>query len=194
MISIELIRRDPDLVREAMRKRAADVPVDEILSLDEERRSLIVRADALRARRNEVSREMGRSKDRPQELIEEMRSAGSQIRELEERLRSTGEKLDGLLLRVPNIPDESAPVGPDESANVVVKRSESFRVSTSSRRPTGTSPSVWGSSTSSAGCVWQVPASSSSEVWAPSCNGRLSRSCWTCTWSVTGTRRYIFRT
>ena len=121
MISIELIRRNPDLVREAMRKRAADVPVDEILSLDEERRSFIVRADALRARRNEVSREMGRSKDRPQELIEEMRRAGSQIRELEDRLRSTGEKLDGLLLRVPNIPDESAPVGPDESANVVVK-------------------------------------------------------------------------
>ena len=121
MISIELIRRDPDLVREAMRKRAADVPIDEILSLDEERRSLIVRADALRARRNEVSREMGRSKDRPQELIEEMRRAGSQIRELEDRLRSTGEKLDGLLLRVPNIPDESAPVGPDESSNVVVK-------------------------------------------------------------------------
>ena len=121
MISIELIRRDPDLVREAMRKRAADVPVDEILSLDEERRSFIVRSDALRARRNEVSREMGRSKERPQELIEEMRSAGSQIKELEERLRSTGEKLDGLMLRVPNIPDESAPVGPDESANVVVR-------------------------------------------------------------------------
>ena len=121
MISIELIRRDPDLIRESMRKRAADVPVDEILSLDEERRSLIVRADALRARRNEVSREMGRSKDRPQELIEEMRSAGSQIKELEDRLRSTGENLDDLLLRVPNIPDESAPVGPDESANVVVR-------------------------------------------------------------------------
>ena len=121
MISIELIRRDPDLVREAMRKRAADVPIGEILSLDEERRSLIVRADALRARRNEVSREMGRSKERPQELIDEMRSAGAQIRELEERLRSTGERLDSLLLRVPNIPDESAPVGPDESANVVVK-------------------------------------------------------------------------
>ena len=65
MISIELIRRDSNLVRQAMRKRAADVPIDEILSMDEERRSLIVRADALRARRNEVSREMGRSKDRP---------------------------------------------------------------------------------------------------------------------------------
>ena len=121
MISIDLIRRDPDLVRQAMRNRAADVPLDEILSLDEDRRSLIVQADALRARRNEVSREMGRSKERPQELIEEMRSAGSQIKELEERLRSTGDKLDGLLLSVPNIPDDSAPVGPDESANVVVK-------------------------------------------------------------------------
>ena len=121
MISIDLIRRDTDLVRQAMRNRAADVPLDEILSLDEERRSLIVQADALRARRNEVSREMGRSKERPQELIEEMRSAGSQIKELEERLRSTGDKLDGLLLSVPNIPDDSAPVGPDEAANVVVK-------------------------------------------------------------------------
>ncbi len=121
MISIELIRSDPDLVREAMRKRDADVPIDEILFLDEERRSLIVQADALRARRNEVSREMGRSKERPQELIEEMRNAGSRIKELEERLRSTGETLDELLLRVPNIPDQSAPVGPDESANVEVK-------------------------------------------------------------------------
>ena len=122
MISIDLIRRDPDAIREAMRRRGADVSIDDILSLDEERRSLIAETDTLRARRNEASREMGRSKTRPQELIDEMRRVGGRIRELEERLRSADERLESLLLRTPNIPHQSAPTGPDERSNVEVRR------------------------------------------------------------------------
>ena len=122
MIAIELIRQNPDAVKEAMRKRDADVPIDRILELDRTRRSIISETDTLRARRNEVSREMGRSKERPQELIEEMRSVGGRVRELEQSLRDTDEELDALMLRVPNIPDDTAPVGPDESANIEVKR------------------------------------------------------------------------
>ena len=122
MIAIELIRQNADAVKEAMRKRDADVPIDRILELDRTRRSIISETDTLRARRNAVSREMGRSKERPQELIEEMRSVGGQIRGLEERLKETDEELDSLMLKTPNIPDESAPVGADESANVEVKR------------------------------------------------------------------------
>ncbi len=121
MIAIELIRQDPEAVKEAMRKRDADVPIDRILELDQARRSIISETDALRARRNEVSRQMGRSRERPQELIEEMRRVGGRVRELEGQLRDTDDELDTLMLRVPNIPDESAPVGPDESANVEVK-------------------------------------------------------------------------
>ena len=122
MIAIELIRQNPDAVKEAMRKRDADVPIDRILELDRTRRSIISETDTLRARRNEVSRQMGRSKERPQELIEEMRSVGGRVRELEQSLRDTDDELDALMLRVPNIPDESAPVGPDESANIEVRR------------------------------------------------------------------------
>ena len=122
MISIELIRQNPDAVKEAMRKRDADVPIDRILELDRIRRSIISETDTLRARRNEVSREMGRSKERPQELIEEMRSVGRRVRELEDSLRDTDNELDSLMLKVPNIPDVTAPVGPDESANIEVKR------------------------------------------------------------------------
>ena len=122
MISIELIRQNPDAVKEAMRKRDADVPIDRILELDRIRRSIISETDTLRARRNEVSREMGRSKERPQELIEEMRSVGRRIRELEDSLRDTDNELDSLMLKVPNIPDVTAPVGPDESANIEVRR------------------------------------------------------------------------
>ena len=121
MIAIELIRRDPEAVKEAMRKRDADVPIDRIVELDRERRAIISETDELRARRNQVSRELGRAKERPQELIEEMRDVGGRIRQLEEGLRAADEELDALLLRVPNIPDETAPVGADESANVTVK-------------------------------------------------------------------------
>ena len=122
MIAIELIRQNPDAVKEAMRKRDADVPIDRILELDRTRRSIISETDTLRARRNQVSREMGRSKERPQELIDEMRSVGGRVRELEQSLRDTDDELDTLMLRVPNIPDDTAPVGPDESANIEVRR------------------------------------------------------------------------
>ena len=122
MISIELIRQNPDAVIAAMQKRGADVPIGRILELDQTRRSIISESDMLRARRNEVSREMGRSKERPQELIEEMRSVGRRIRELEDSLRDTDNELDSLMLKVPNIPDVTAPVGPDESTNIEVKR------------------------------------------------------------------------
>ena len=67
MISIELIRSEPDLVRDAMAKRGEDVPIDRILELDAQRRSAIAEADNLRARRNEVSRQLGQMKERPPE-------------------------------------------------------------------------------------------------------------------------------
>ena len=123
MISIELIRRDPAAVRDAMRKRGSDPSaIDRIVVLDEGRRSSIVSVDELRARRNEVSQQMGRSGERPPELIDEMREVGRRIRELEDSQRVLVDELDTLLLSVPNIPDASAPVGDDESANIEVKR------------------------------------------------------------------------
>ena len=121
MIATELIRRNPEVVREAMRIRGADAPIDKIVALDDDRRSLIAQIDTLRATRNEVSRELGRSHERPPGLIDEMRQVGGRIREMEDRLRTVGEQLNSLLLTVPNIPHPDAPVGPDESANVVVK-------------------------------------------------------------------------
>ena len=77
MISIELIRSEPDRVRRALEKRGQEVPVDRILDVDARRRAVIAEADALRARRNEVSKKLGRMKERPPELIDEMRQVGA---------------------------------------------------------------------------------------------------------------------
>ena len=121
MISIELIRSQPDVVREALRKRGEDAPVDEIVQVDARRRSQIAESDQLRARRNEVSRELGRTKERPPELIDEMRAVGSRVKELGTSIKGLEDELHELLLGLPNLPDDSAPVGPDDDANVLLR-------------------------------------------------------------------------
>ena len=119
MISLELIRNEPDMVRRAVESRGANPPIDEILELDQKRRSAIAEADQLRARRNVVSRELGQAKERPQELIEEMRGVGARIRELEEVVRVADEGINEHMLNIPNIPRDDAPVGLTEESNVV---------------------------------------------------------------------------
>ena len=104
-----------------MRKRVEDVPIDRILDLDVRRRSAIVESDTLRARRNDVSKQLSQMKERPPELIDEMREVGAKIRGFDEELRVIGEELDSLLLTVPNLLDDEVPLGEDESGNVVVR-------------------------------------------------------------------------
>ena len=119
MIDIQLIRNRPDEVREAMRRRNEDAPLDRITELDADRRTAIVEADELRARRNEVSRQIGQTRERPQELINEMRQVSARIRILEETIRALESEINALLLSIPNIPLDDVPPGADESANVV---------------------------------------------------------------------------
>ncbi len=121
MISIELIRRSPDDVREAMRRRNENAPIDRIIDLDAQRRATVAEADELRARRNEASRQMGRTRERPPELIAEMRAVGGRIRVLEDTVRTVEAELNGLLLGLPNIPHADAPDGTDETDNRIVR-------------------------------------------------------------------------
>lgn len=122
MISIELLRRDPDIVRDAMRRRGQDAPIDQVLELDSRRRACIAEADTLRARRNEVSKQIGQMKARPPELIEEMRQVGARIKALEDETKGLDEKITTLLLTIPNIPDDDVPLGASEAQNVVVRQ------------------------------------------------------------------------
>ncbi len=119
MLSIELIRSDPEQVRLALRKRGKDAPIDEVLENDKERRSAIAESDSLRARRNEVSKQIRSPEDVTPDLKEEMREIGTRIDEIEEQVRVADDRLDALLLALPNLPSDDAPVGDDEAANVV---------------------------------------------------------------------------
>ncbi len=122
-IELAYIREHPDVMRQALVDLNATAPIDEILDLDERRRSMLSDIEALRARRNNVSKEIPTIKDKEekQRLIVEMRQVGDRIKELEAALQPVQERLDQALLEVPNLPDPSVPVGPDESHNVVVR-------------------------------------------------------------------------
>ena len=104
MLSIETIRNETDRVKKSIDDRGLTGNVDRIIELDVRRRELIAETDSLRARRNEVSGSLGRSKEKPPELIAEMRKVGSRIKQLEADLRDVVGEYDALLLNVPNIP------------------------------------------------------------------------------------------
>ena len=121
LISIELIREKPDLVRDAMRRRNADIAIDRILELDTRRRSIIAEEGELRARRNQVSRSLGQTKERPPELLQEMRGVGEKIKVLEGERKAVEDETNAMLLTIPNIPRDDVPLGEDESGNEVVR-------------------------------------------------------------------------
>jgi seryl-tRNA synthetase len=124
MIDINIIREQPDLVRQAMANRQMDAaPVEAVLNLDEQRRGLIQQVEALKAERNAVSKEIGRMKElaERQSKIEQMRLVGERIATLDEELRQVDASLADATAIIPNIPDPRTPVGQDESDNVVIK-------------------------------------------------------------------------
>jgi seryl-tRNA synthetase len=124
MLDINLIREHPDLVRKALRDRQMDpAPVDEILALDERRRALLSKVEALKAERNAVSKEIGRMKDpaERQSKIEAMRIVGDQIAELDKQVSEVEDQLKNIVATIPNIPSERTPIGKDESENIVLR-------------------------------------------------------------------------
>ena len=121
MLDITLIRNRPEWVKAEIAKLNTEAPIDQILALDAKRRDLLQEADELKHTRNVVSKEIGRAEEPGlrQAKIEEMRAVAERIKELDDELRQVEAGLNRLMLWVPNLPDESVPIGPDESHNVV---------------------------------------------------------------------------
>jgi seryl-tRNA synthetase len=123
MIDLKLIREKPEWVKKAVASLQIEAPIDEILALDEQRRTLLTEAEALKARRNEVSKEIGRLRDAPQAdpLKEEMRQVGGRIKALDEQVKGIEQQLNARQMEVPNLPHASVPLGKDEGENVIVR-------------------------------------------------------------------------
>ena len=121
MLSLDLIRRDPEFVAAALARRGEEAPVDDVLALDEKRRSLQAQADRLRAHRNETSRTIGRMSGDRTALIAQMRQVGQEIADLNKEHDQVQSDLHTLLLGLPNLPQPDVPDGEGEDDNVVVR-------------------------------------------------------------------------
>ncbi len=121
MLDLNYIREHTDEVKDAMAKLFADAPIDKILDLDKRRRALLQEVEQLKQQRNVVSKEIGRMQnaDEREAIKAEMRAVGDRIDALDAEVRDTEARLNDLMLRVPNLPDPSVPVGKDDTENIV---------------------------------------------------------------------------
>ena len=125
MLDNAWIRDHLDLLGEALRKRGAEVDLDEYRRLDGDRRAGLKEVEALKARRNKVSEDIARLKKAKQDadgIIAEMRSVGERIKVLDAQVEEAGTALEALLLTIPNLPDESVPIGTSAADNVEVRQ------------------------------------------------------------------------
>lgn len=121
MLDIKFIRENPDIVKNACRVKGFDDHIDEILTLDARVRELKTVTQNMTAEKNKITREIPTATDKAP-LIEKSKQIGAEIAADLAELAEKEEKLNDLLHRVPQIPDASAPVGPDDSYNTEVKR------------------------------------------------------------------------
>ena len=130
MIDIKLIRENPELVKENIKKKFQDQKlelVDEVKKLDEDYRALRVRADELRRRRNTISKEIGQLmkqglKEKAEEVKAEVAKIAKEIEESEVKEIELEAAIKKIMMVIPNIVDPSVPVGKDDSENVEIEQ------------------------------------------------------------------------
>lgn len=118
MIDIQILRENPQLVKEKSLQKQKDIDVDELLDLDRKRVELIQQVEALRQKRNEISAQMKGGKP-DQALVDEGKSIKVELNEREELLRKTSEEFVQKFSEVPNLALDGVPVGETEDDNVV---------------------------------------------------------------------------
>ncbi|MCC6544302.1 MAG: serine--tRNA ligase, partial [Nitrospirae bacterium] len=125
MLDIKLIRENPAKVKEGFEKRRENIDIDSLLKLDADRISLLKRIEELRFQRNKTSDEIGtlkREGKSADQLLGQMKVVSDDIRQLEVDIRGVEDQVQEILLVLPNIPDESVPVGENEKGNIEIRK------------------------------------------------------------------------
>jgi seryl-tRNA synthetase len=130
MIDIKFLRENPDIVKENIKKKFQDEKlslVDEVIELDKKSREAQSEADDLRAKMNKISKEIGAlmgqgKKEEAEAVKKEVAEIKQKIKDLEPVEKELSEKVTSIMMRIPNIIDESVPIGKDDSCNVEIEK------------------------------------------------------------------------
>ena len=124
MLDMKFVRENPELVMDAMRKRNANVNLDEFLQLEKKRRELTLQVEALKSQRNAASQEIGKMKkagENADAQMAEVRALGDKIAEDDKELKDIEARLKEILMTIPNMPAADTPVGSSDADNPVVR-------------------------------------------------------------------------
>ncbi|MDE6110935.1 MAG: serine--tRNA ligase [Eubacterium sp.] len=130
MLDIRFVRENPEIVKENIKKKFQDdkLPlVDEVIALDEERRDTQKKADELRSNRNKISKEIGAlmaqgKKEEGMALRQKVKEQADELEELSKKESELNERVTTIMMTIPNIIDDSAPIGKDDSENVEIQK------------------------------------------------------------------------
>ena len=125
MLDIKRIRKDPELVKTQLAKRHGDFGIDDVLALDEKRRNILVKVEEMKAKQNQVSKEIPKMKKEGKDasqLLKEMKELSEEVKKLDGEVKDIDNELKNALLRIPNIPNEKVSVGKTDEDNVEVRK------------------------------------------------------------------------
>ena len=125
MLDMKIVRQDPEKIQKMLRDRYVEFDLDSLLDLDKKRREYILSTDDLRKKKNEMSLKIAEEKKAGQDadkIIQEMQLVSRQLTELEETQNKTELEYSKLILTLPNIFDQTVPIGEDSSTNKEVKK------------------------------------------------------------------------
>jgi len=125
LIDVKLLREHPEQVRDMLTKRNMDFPLADLIRLDEERRSLITKAQVLKTERNRISIEVAKAKKSGQSAdnqIAKMKEVSDEIARADARTKELEQEIQILMMKLPNMIHESVPIGKDETNNIEVRK------------------------------------------------------------------------
>lgn len=125
MLDIKILRTDPDKIRQALKDRNNDLDISPAIELDKQRRELLAEVEQKKAKQNEITKQipaMKKAGENTDAIFAEMKELSNEIKEFDTKVSEIDEKLRNFMLRIPNIPNETVPVGKDDSENVEMRR------------------------------------------------------------------------
>ena len=138
MLDIKVLRNEPDRIREALKKRYNDLDITPAIELDKERRAILSDVEQKKAKQNEISKKVPAMKKAGEDVtavFAEMKELSNEIKEDDEKVRDIDAKLRDFMLRIPNIPNDTVPVGKDDTENIEMRRNGTPREFTFEPKP-----------------------------------------------------------
>lgn len=125
MLDIKILRQEPEKIREALKNRCSDLDISPAIELDKQRREILSDVEQKKAKQNEISKKvpaMKKAGENTDELFKEMKELSNEIKADDEKVRDIDEQLRNFMLKIPNIPNSSCPVGKDDTENVEIRK------------------------------------------------------------------------